>query len=202
MMDWDARYRDAQTPWDKATHHPYLDQMRPRRGKKTRVLVPGCGRGHDARALARIFPDGEIIAVDMSKTALAQAELLGMPENVRLIHADLFHLGDEWDASFDLVWEHTCFCAILPTERIAYREVMRRLLKRGGILLGAFFMNLEEDDDGGPPFNCPVEEFTEVFSDGSGFMIRRMGLLQHTFRGREGEEWSAILSRHAAARNA
>ncbi len=193
--DWDSRYKEANTPWDRAVPHPYLGQLRPRRGKRLRVLVPGCGRGHDAAALARIFPEADVVAMDISAAALAQAELMKPPKNVRFCHADLFHLGDEWNDSIDLVWEHTCFCAIQPAERIAYREVMRRLVRRGGLLVGAFFLTMEEDGDGGPPFNTSVEDFTDVFDDSSGFCIRRMGLMNHTFRGREGEEWLVMMSR-------
>lgn len=194
--DWDFFYREANTPWDRAVPHPYLAQLRPRRDRRMRVLVPGCGRGHDAAALARIFSNAEVIAMDLSSTALAQAKLLEPPENVTFCHADLFHLGEEWNDSIDMVWEHTCFCAIQPAERIAYREVMRRLMKRGGFLVGAFFLTMNEDDEGGPPFNTSVEDFADVFDDGSGFCIRRMSLMNHTFSGREGEEWLVMMSRN------
>lgn len=196
--DWDSHYKEAHTPWDKAAPHPYLAQLRPRRGKHIRVLVPGCGRGHDAAALAKIFPAAEVIALDLSATAISQAQMLQPPENVTLCHADLFHLGDEWNDSIDLVWEHTCFCAIQPAERIAYRNVMRRLLRRRGLIVGAFFLTMDEGMDGGPPFNTPPEEFVDVFDHGSGLCIRKMRLMDTTFRGREGEEWLVMMSRKSA----
>lgn len=160
-----------------------------------RVLVPGCGRGHDAIALARTFPSAEVIGVDISASAIAQAESLQPPANVKLYHADLFQLGEEWNASIDLVWEHTCFCAIDPTHRRTYREGMRRLVKRGGMIAGAFFLTMEEGKEGGPPFNTPPEEFVEVFDASSGFRIHTMRPMNPTFHGREGEEWLVMMSR-------
>lgn len=198
--DWDSHYKEANTPWDRAAPHPYLAQLRPRRRRRIRVLVPGCGRGHDAVALAKIFPAAEVIALDLSAAAIAQAELMRPPKNVIYCHADLFHLGDEWNDSIDLVWEHTCFCAIQPAERIAYREVMRRLVRRGGLIVGAFFLTMDEDLEGGPPFNTAPEDFADVFGANSGFCIRKMGLMDTTFRGREGEEWLVMMSRNSAAR--
>jgi len=195
--DWDSRYREADTPWDKAVQHPYLQRFRPRSGERIRVLVPGCGRGHDAAALARIFPAAEVIGIDISEAALEQAALLQQPKNVTLRHADIFQLGDEWNDSIDFVWEHTCFCAIEPAQRIAYREVMRRVVKRGGLLIGAFFLTMEESENGGPPFNTPPEEFTEIFDASNGFRIHKKGLMNPTFHGREGEEWLVMMSRRS-----
>lgn len=193
--DWDFHYREANTPWDRAASHPYLATLRPRSERRIRVLVPGCGRGHDAIALAKLFPAAEVVAMDLSATALEQAASMLPPENVTLCQADIFQLGGEWDDSIDLVWEHTCFCAIHPSQRRAYGGVMRRLVKRRGLILGAFFLTMEQSEGGGPPFNTPHEELVDVFEVGNPFTIRRMGLMNHTFRGREGEEWLVMMTR-------
>ena len=58
LYDWAAHYAAANTPWDLGGPHPELSQRLsdgdlapPRDG--ARALVPGCGHGHDALALAR-----------------------------------------------------------------------------------------------------------------------------------------------------
>ena len=46
-MDWNLRYEEGDTPWDKGGAHPVLADMLSRRPFSGRVLVPGCGRGHE-----------------------------------------------------------------------------------------------------------------------------------------------------------
>lgn len=189
--DWESRYLEKQTPWDRGAAHPWLSTFRARSGCPVRVLVPGCGLGHDLRELSRIFPDGEIVGVDASPTALQQASALGVPANARFQLADVLALPG--DQSFDVVWEHTLFCAIDPDQRDAYRDMIRRVLKPGGILFGAFFLTMPQDE-AGPPFNCPPEEFAQRFAKENGFRIHRKLLMPVTYPGREGEEWAVIAS--------
>lgn len=188
--DWESRYQQADTPWDKAMAHPWLMTLRTRPNRKVRVLAPGCGRGHDLRELCRIFPDGVIVGADVSATALAQAQEAGMPANVELLEADV--LAMEAEEKFDLVWEHTLFCAIEPELRDAYRAMLLRVLKPRGRVIGAFFLTMPQDG-AGPPFNCEIDEFCARFSDDEGFFIRRMALMEPTFPGREGEEWAVMM---------
>ena len=52
VMDWNRRYEENDTPWDKGEAHPVLRDMLARDALSGRVLVPGCGAGHDVRELA------------------------------------------------------------------------------------------------------------------------------------------------------
>ena len=56
--DWEERYRQADTPWDKGVAHPAVVRwLAEHPGRMTgAVLVPGCGLGHDARAIAAAEP--------------------------------------------------------------------------------------------------------------------------------------------------
>jgi methyl halide transferase len=58
-------------------------------------------------------------------------------------------LGTEFPQGFDYVLEHTCFCAIDPSRRSQYIQLVRQLLKPGGQLIGLFFTHSRPD---GPPF--------------------------------------------------
>ena len=53
MRDWEACYRNNETPWDKGTAAPPLEELVDEYGSVVflggQVLVPGCGLGHDVR---------------------------------------------------------------------------------------------------------------------------------------------------------
>ena len=57
-MDWDRRYQIGDIPWEKGAPAPplleWLQACGPLHGN---ILVPGCGYGHDVRAIAAAAPD-------------------------------------------------------------------------------------------------------------------------------------------------
>jgi SAM-dependent methyltransferase len=120
-------------------------------------LVMGCGSGHDAAYFARL---GHVVtAVDISEEAVQRARAnYGDLENLKVLQADAFHLPDEFKARFDLVFEHTCYCAISPERRNELVKVWRRALVPGGDLLGVFFVN---EMRSGPPFGGSEWELRE-----------------------------------------
>ena len=159
---WDDRWARGDTPWDMAQPAPPLVRAVERgivpRG--ARVLVPGCGAGHDARFLAASGCD--VTAVDISATALAKARALAEGEGARVafVEADLFALPQEL-GTFDVVWEHTCFCAIDPSRRDDYVRAVAGALRPGGRLVGLFFDIRPET---GPPFGTSAEEIRHRFA--------------------------------------
>ena len=68
---------------------------------------------------------------------------------VPVVKRDVFTL----DGEFDIVWEYTCFCAIDPSRRAEYVDVLSRILRKGAELIALFYPL--KDAGGGPPF--PVE---------------------------------------------
>jgi SAM-dependent methyltransferase len=94
------------------------------------VLVPGCGRGHEAALLALL--GFEVIGLDFSSEAIREARRLhGEHAHLRWLQADLFDadaLSGAGLASGSLrgVLEHTCFCAIDPSQRAHYRSTVDR----------------------------------------------------------------------------
>ncbi len=167
---WDERYRTGDTPWDKGepsrglvdflAHDLHRVVAAGPGGKSngaagtaaaTTVLVPGCGRGHDCRELARYGFD--VTGLDVSARALQGAVTA---PGIRYVVGDfLTHTGQ-----YDWVFEHTCFCAIHPDLRDRYVEAAARVLKPGGHLLGIFF-NMSTDE--GPPFGATREELLQRF---------------------------------------
>jgi len=198
MVDWDGRYRNSDTPWCKGREHPslvrILDAVLPR-DFDGRILVPGCGRGRDVGSIARLHPHATIHAVDVSKAALDDAAAhLGGISQVRLLHGDF--LNREWlmDAvgMVDMLWEHTCFCAIDPSLRPSYAASASAVISPGGVLAGVFFLNLD-DEGAGPPWNCPENELRDLFGKEFEFEFCRESV--DTFDGRQGEEYAVCMRR-------
>ena len=153
-----------------------------------RVAVPGCGRGHDARFLARRGYD--VVGFDFSPAALTAARALARRERaaVDFEQRDIFTLGREYAHAFDGVWEYTCFCAIDPARRDAYVQTMAAILKPGGWLLACFFPMRRIA--AGPPFPVSRAEVQRRF--GPRFRIERAGAPIRSARGRQGREWLVL----------
>jgi SAM-dependent methyltransferase len=190
-VDWEERYRQGDMPWEKGAPSPglleYLAANPPPAG---RILVPGCGFGHDVRALSR--PDNEVAGLDIAPSALHGAA--GFPKTGRETYllGDLFNLPSELRASFDWVWEHTCFCAIDPAMRPDYARAVASALKPGGRLLAVFYPDPGNEDEG-PPYGVTLAELDSIFS--AAFVLEREWMPGKTYPGREGREWMRLLKR-------
>lgn len=182
-MDWNRRYREGDTPWDKGVAHPVLDGMFSRVALCGRVLVPGCGVGHDVRNLAA--RDLEVTGLDVASLALEKARVHARVRDEVYMEGDILAPPAEFRGMFDGVFEHTCFCAIEPWQRAGYAEAVASVLKPGGRLLAVFFLDPDNDGDG-PPFGGTREELDGLF----GSFFRLMGEWDAipTFPGREGRE--------------
>lgn len=147
---WSQIYKTTENPgWNLGEPAEALKDMMPRlKISRSRVLVLGCGEGHDAAFFARA---GHVVtAVDISPVALERARsLYGNLPDLHFVQADIFKLPREFDQSFDIVFEHTCFCAINPEKRSDLVKVWNRVLAPGGHLMGVFFTFEKRQ---GPPY--------------------------------------------------
>ncbi|MFN0130507.1 MAG: methyltransferase domain-containing protein [Verrucomicrobiales bacterium] len=198
MIDWEDRYREGDTPWDKGGPHPMLERLLPLSVATTRVLVPGCGPGYDLISWAQVRGVERVVGIDVAESAVraAQARTAGMA-GVHVEVADLFALGAAHRGAYDLVWEHTCFCAIDPTRRNAYVNAVADALAPGGHLLAVFFLTPwdtpEENATLGPPHGCSAEELDRRFAPR--FEIIEVTPVPATYPGREGREQRRLLRR-------
>lgn len=183
--DWEARYQAGDTPWEKGCAHPALVEWLRENRLTGRILVPGCGTGHDVRVLAA-DPDAMVTGLDLAPSAIARAESIPVVggESYRL--ADFFSESAFEPGAFDAVFEHTCFCAIPPTLRPAYARAVSSALKPGGLFLAIFYKNPSHGGDDGPPFGCSMEELDDLFGGEFQLLHEREGL--PTFDGREDRE--------------
>lgn len=191
--DWEQLYREGTKPWDKgAAAPPLLDWIEKHPDTLAgRILVPGCGLGHDVRILAEKLANAEVTGIDISATALDEARQLPVPENVTFCQWDLFELPEFVTGTFDWIWEHTCFCAIDPEQRDHYVEAVSQALHSGGKLLGVFYLDPydEEHQPGeGPPHGCSVEELIERFTGSGHFELFDRYSPEISYPGREGRE--------------
>ncbi len=156
---WTDIYKTEEQPgWDLQRENPILPEVLPQlKLNKLRVLVLGCGAGHDAAYFARA---GHVVTgVDFSSEALRRAgELYGGIENLNFVQSDVFGLPEAWSGKFDLVFEHTCYCAISPERRDELVAIWRRVLHPQGHLLGIFFAMEKRT---GPPFGGSEWEIRE-----------------------------------------
>jgi SAM-dependent methyltransferase len=193
-LDWQRRYEANDTPWDKGEASPVLvDFLRSGR-IAGRVLVPGCGRGHDARALAA-QADTFVVGLDISPAAVAQAKNLtpNTTTNLSFVAGDFFTLPRELTRSFDWLVEHTCFCAIEPRQRAHYVAAAAQALRGGGKIFGIFY--LDPQSDAPPPFPVTREELSALF--GPRFDLLEEWVPKSSFPGREQRELVRILQRRA-----
>jgi len=190
MTDWENQYRQGETPWDKGEPAPALVDFLQTEPMHGAILVPGCGLGHDVRAIAAASPESRVIGLDLAPTAVQKARSYPTAGREEFVSGDLFELESERRGAFDWVWEHTCYCAISPEMRAAYIDAVHTALRPGGKLVGVFYLNPYDEehhpDDGRPPFGTSLEDLEEQL--GSRFVIVSSWIPERAYPGREGRE--------------
>ena len=160
--NWQSRYVAGETGWDRGEPSPALLHWL-ENGDLTpcRILVPGCGRGHEVVELAsRAF---EVTAVDFAD-APVQELARSLAENnlvAEVLQEDILNFASS--ERFDAIYEQTCLCAIDPGHRTAYEERLANHVKFGGKLFALFMQSGKGKD--GPPFPCYIDEMKRLFDE-------------------------------------
>ena len=195
LHPWADRYREEETPWDLGEAHPELVAriaagdsaiIPPASGGK--ALVPGCGRGWDALALAQA--GWEVTALDI------------VPDLEPLVSSRLgpygstFHCGDFLDfldsnsnggQKYDLIFDHTFFCALPLEQRANFGLAAARLLKPGAILCSLVFPIGRDPALGGPPFGMEIADLCNCLLPLNFQLVNKM---ENVPAGKD-SEWSA-----------
>ena len=181
---WEVDYERKTDGWDLGGPTPVFKRLAMSgRFKPGRMIVPGAGRGHDAREFAR--HGFQVTAIDFAPHAIHEMKRLSDPNApIEILQHDLFALPSELNNSFDYLLEYTCFCAIDPKRRTEYADLVTRLLKPGGTYIDMAFPL--DGRAGGPPFSVSADEVMKLFVE------RRFKLLS-----REKPEDSIKPRRHA-----
>jgi SAM-dependent methyltransferase len=122
------------------------------------AFVPGCGLGHDAAALAEA--GWRVTAVDFAAGIDVIVRRRLEPLGGRFVTTDA--LAFDSPEPFDLVFDHTFFCAIDPSRWQEYGSMMRRLLRPGGTLAVIVFPTEKPPETGGPPWGMSADDVRGV----------------------------------------
>lgn len=191
-VDWEARYNAGDTPWEKGGPHPALVDWLRQNPLPGRVLVPGCGAGHDVREIAR-NPASEVVGFDIAPSAIQRAKSFPSTGRESYVLGD-FLAGDARRLGlFDSIFEHTCFCAIHPSRREDYAREAAATLRPGGMLVGIFYGNPDNPDPDSPPFRSPAQDVQKLFSRDFELVEKKDNLA--TYPEREGREYLLVLRR-------
>lgn len=164
---WNSRYEAGRMPWEFAGVPADLQKFLKQKTKgsvaanRGRVLIPGCGSGHEVRAF--IDAGFEVLALDFAAKAVERARKLAGPELVDHIVQGDFFTYDLPLGTFDYVYERTFLCSLTPDRREAYRNRVFSLLKPGGHLIGYFYYQIP-DLAQGPPYGFAWGTADELFA--------------------------------------
>ena len=163
---WQERFEQSDTPWDRGAPGPQLIAwLESGALAPCRIVVPGCGSGHEVALLAArgfdvVGLDYVAAAVDRTNDALRTAGVAAC-----VIQADV--LTWKPDARFDAVYEQTCLCALHPDHWVAYADRVHAWLNPGGRLFGLFAQGARRGAaDGfveGPPYHCDIHAMRALF---------------------------------------
>ena len=160
--DWNRAYEQHDTPWDKGYASPPLLEFLKRHSVSGHVLVPGCGTGHDVRALAA--QGAHVVGLDIAPRAVRQAQVFPLVEAERYECGDFLDLDEAHCGRYDWVVEHTCLCALDLSQRVAYARSVQRALKPSGHYLAVFYRVVSDYQADGPPHPLSREESHALFS--------------------------------------
>jgi cyclopropane fatty-acyl-phospholipid synthase-like methyltransferase len=165
QTQWNARYDDKNTPWDLGGPSGVLRAVLDLGllAGCSRVLVPGCGRGHDVLQLAERGHEG--VGVDFAESAiqwlLDEAQKRELTVEARA--EDILALEDAPAGSYDGIWEYTCFVAIPPATRDRYVALMTHLVRPGGRFVHGVFPTARPPEAHRPPWPVMADEVIERF---------------------------------------
>lgn len=192
---WESLYQKQTTPWDLGKPAPPLSTFlkSPYAVKPGRILVLGCGGGHECLLFAQ---NGfEVTGVDFAPSAvsittqkLSDAGYLGV--SAYMLERNFFDIH-EYDGYYDYVLEHCTFCAIDPSMRRTYAWTIRDLLRPGGKFISLWW--LMPDKKGGPPFAVDKTELFDYFRDH--FSIEIAYQPQDSVPERKGQELLTVFSK-------
>lgn len=161
---WEQRFVAGETPWDRGEPAPQLGAwLAAGTLKPSRILVPGCGSGHEVALLAQAGFD--VTGLDYAAEALARARKVLGPARATLVQADVLIWQPE--RAFDAVYEQTCLCALYPDQWRDYADQLHRWLVPGGRLFALFVQfarpGAAEGAIEGPPYHCDINAMRALF---------------------------------------
>jgi len=167
MTNWQSRWLAQDTPWDLKGAHPETERLMQLLGgwriPLSKVLIPGCGRAHDA---AVFLKHGlEVTGVDLSDEAIRTAkDLWKDTKGLELVASTNEEFARNHKGAYSLVFDRAMLCALSPELRPSYVKAVTDSLAPGGIFSSLTFHKLHGDFKG-PPFAIQEEAMTSLFTE-------------------------------------
>jgi len=154
---WERIYQSGDMGWDLNGPTPIFDHWIDAYDIALSICVLGAGNGWDAMRFAEKGHD--VTAVDFAKSAIKKMKKTAKKKkiDINILQMDIFDLDKKYQEHFDVVLEYTCFCAIEPSRRREYINMVKCILKEHGELVGLLFPTDKDMDESGPPFAVPLQ---------------------------------------------
>ncbi|KAL0094822.1 S-adenosyl-L-methionine-dependent methyltransferase [Phycomyces blakesleeanus] len=164
-IEWEKRWQNGQTGWDKGTVSPALKKLIEQDTDgaivpcKGRGLVPGCGSGYDVQFLAS--KNLHMTGIDLSPTCIKLCRK-NHPDAAKDNYA--FETGNFFDfevpdGGYDLAYDYTFLCALEPKMRPQWASRYAEIIRPGGVLIALQYPL--DGHEGGPPFSLTPEMYVE-----------------------------------------
>jgi len=141
-------------PWANMKTHPSFDNWlkhTPLTGDEKSALVVGCGMGDDAITLESL--GFQVMAFDVSETAIKYCKDRFPQSKVDFAQADLLAPQPQWNEKFDFVLEIFTIQALPPRyEKEVIKNIASFVSPNGQLLVIAEVTREERAFDNGPPW--------------------------------------------------
>ena len=167
-----AQDNDKWIPWSNGHPSPFVVEWAI--GKPPgRALVVGCGLGEDAVFLDKIGWD--VVAFDLSPTAVEWAKKRHKKTDIKWVVADLLNPPDEWRSEFALVLEVHILQAIPENIRHDAASKLPLFVAKDGhlVCIGRF-------DEDGNPHEGPPWPLNQAFIESIGEPLGQMSMVKAT----------------------
>ncbi len=194
---WQRFYRTNETRWDLGGPTPVFTRLA-QSGQLTtgKMIVLGAGRGYDARMFAQ--HGFTVTAVDFADDAIQSMQELNDPQHpVEVVQSDFFWLPSDFNGRYQYVLDYTSFCAIHPSRRGLYADLVTRLLvENGRFITLAYPIGTRS---GGPPFTVQPDNIIQLFAQRN-FQLTHREMPEDSIPRRKGVEELLMLQKVAAAK--
>jgi SAM-dependent methyltransferase len=161
----EAKAGTATVPWADGVPNPHVARWLDRRAEHHgRALDVGTGLGDNAAELRRRGYD--VVAFDVSPTAVAQARVRFDDPRIELLALDALALPDRFTHAFDLVVECYTLQVLPPAARAIAAKNIARCVAAGGTLLVVARGREPSEPEGTMPWPLTRAEIEALAMDG------------------------------------
>lgn len=121
------------------------------------------GTGPGTQAIALAEQGFQMVATDLSETAIRQATARANEQGLEISFRQDDILNSHLDRSFDFILDRGCFHVLHPERRSDYVQTVANLLKPKRHLLLKCFSQQEPREEG--PYRFTPEEMQQIFSE-------------------------------------